>query len=82
MDMVRAAAALLLAFTQVLGGCGGSPNDEAGATSQTAAAVTVEDAAGPTGTVQVQVLGDAVTGNAGSVPPDSIVSAPVSGVLI
>jgi hypothetical protein len=40
------------------------------------------DAAAPTGTVVVQVLGDAVSGNAGNVPPDSIVSTPIAGALV
>jgi hypothetical protein len=35
-----------------------------------------------TGTVVVRVLGDAVQGSAGSVPPDQIVSTPIAGVLV
>jgi hypothetical protein len=40
------------------------------------------DAAATTGAVVVQVVGDAVSGNAGSAPPDSIVSTPIAGVLV
>lgn len=34
------------------------------------------------GTVIVQVLGDAIQGNAGSTPPDKIVSSPLANVLV
>lgn len=40
------------------------------------------DAGAPTGTVVVQVLGDAVQGNEGSLPPDQIVSTPIANVLV
>jgi hypothetical protein len=42
----------------------------------------VQPPAAPTGTVVVQVLGDAVQGNAGSLPPDQIVSTPIANVLV
>ncbi len=40
------------------------------------------DGGAATGTVLVRVLGDAVQGSAGSVPPDQIVSTPLAGVLV
>jgi hypothetical protein len=40
------------------------------------------DGGAPTGTVVVRVIGDAVQGSAGSVPPDGIVSTPIAGVLV
>jgi hypothetical protein len=40
------------------------------------------DAAAATGTVVIQVVGDAVKGNAGTLPPDTIASTPISGVLV
>ena len=40
------------------------------------------DGGAATGTVVVRVLGDAVQGSAGSVPPDQIVSTPIAGVLV
>jgi hypothetical protein len=40
------------------------------------------DAGAATGTVSIQVLGDAVQGSAGSVPPDQITSAPLGGVQV
>jgi hypothetical protein len=43
---------------------------------------TASDALVPTGTVVVQVLGDSVSGNAGSIPPDTIVSSPLADVLV
>ncbi|MGO8996989.1 MAG: DUF6209 family protein [Polyangiaceae bacterium] len=49
---------------------------------QAAAVDAGAEAGPPTGTVVVQVLGDAVQGNAGSVPPDQIVSSPIAGVLV
>jgi hypothetical protein len=40
------------------------------------------DGGAATGTVVVRVLGDAVQGSAGSVPPDRIVGTPIAGVLV
>lgn len=43
---------------------------------------TNADAGTATGTVVVHVVGDAVQGSAGSVPPDVIVSTPIAGALV
>lgn len=51
-------------------------------TVQPAAVDAGTEAGAPTGTVVVQVVGDAVQGSAGSVPPDQIVSTPIAGVLV
>jgi len=40
------------------------------------------DSAAPTGTVQVQVVSDAVVGSAGSAPPDAIAATPLAGVSV
>ncbi len=40
------------------------------------------DTTASTGTVQIQVVADAVVGNAGSVPPDTLSATPISGVSI
>jgi hypothetical protein len=49
---------------------------------QAAAVDAGAEAGSPTGTVVVQVVGDAVQGNAGSTPPDQIVSRPIADVLV
>jgi hypothetical protein len=80
MSNLRSGISILAPLGALLFACGGpapSPADPA----PTAETIEREVAEGPsTGTVVVQVVGDAVNGNAGAVPPDSIETTPIAKV--
>jgi hypothetical protein len=68
-------------------GCGSTTGNagwdsDYGMNYQFAVQPAVADGGAATGTVVVHVVGDAVQGSAGSVPPDRILSTPIAGVLV
>ena len=88
MNMLRGSGAVLFISTAVLAGCG-SAGEGAGTTTEAAEAMWVRadagasgDAEATTGKVTIEVVGDAVSGNAGAIPPDTLVSTPIAGVSV